>query len=228
MNLAVLSARELSNPAQAAQFAEAALKEDPTYVPAVVLLSEIAFTAHNWIEVDQLIERLGDIDGYSLTAEDLFRRAVAALHRGVPGRAISSLRIIDMMGAYFPGMWSAFVEGYLQIEDYAVLPPFVDKMLTHELDDEGTASLLQRCVNADGLILSPLALSEVDKQGLTPTVEDDQNVSPLADTKALDEHLVSEIEASFEVAAFGSYEPETRTERMGVMVKQNIYGEPGF
>ena len=120
-----------------------------------------------------------------------------------------------MMRRTFPGMWSAFVEGYLQIEDYAVLPPFVDKMLTHELDDEGTASLLQRCVNADGLILSPLALSEVDKRGLTPTVENNQNVSPLADTKALDEHLVSEVEASFEVAAFGSYEPETRTERMG-------------
>ena len=47
------------------------------------MLSELAFERHDWAEVEMMVQRLSEVERYTLTAEDLFRRAVAALHCGL-------------------------------------------------------------------------------------------------------------------------------------------------
>lgn len=216
MHLASLSLTELNQPQQARQFAEAALKEDATFVPALVLLSELAYEDRRWEKVESLVEQLSQVEGYALTAEDLFRRAVAALHCGSPGHAISSLRIVEMMGAYFPGMWGAFVEGYLQMGDFLPVGRVVDRMVEEEADDLGTLGLLRRCMSIDGVVLSESANAFVKSVKLQELVADQEVQQPpivdaFAETRQLDEALVKEVNASIDAAPMSSYDEQFTT-----------------
>jgi tetratricopeptide (TPR) repeat protein len=206
LHLAKLSLNELQQTSQAQQFAEAAVSEAPGFVPGLVMLSELAFERHAWEEVESMIQKLSEVERYVLTAEDLFRRAVAALHCGSAGRAVSSLRIVEMMGSYFPGMWGAFVEGYLQMGDYGPISRVVDRMLAEELQDPGTAGLLKRCVLIEEVELSEQVLTTIQDHGLMP--EDSRGterseppiVDAFAETRSLDAALVAEVDASFDAA----------------------------
>lgn len=206
LHLAKLSLNELEQTSQAQQFAEAAVSEAPGFIPGLVMLSELAFERHAWEEVESIVQRLSEVERYVLTAEDLFRRAVAALHCGWAGRAVSSLRIVEMMGSYFSGMWGAFVEGYLQMGDYSPIPRVVTKMLAEELEDPGTAGLIKRCVLIDGVELSEQALTVIRDHGLMPDElgGTERSAPPIVDvfaeTRSLDATLVAEVDASFDAA----------------------------
>jgi tetratricopeptide (TPR) repeat protein len=230
LHLAKLSLNELNQVGQAQQFAEAAVNEAPGFIPGLVMLSELAFERHAWEEVESTIQQLSEVERYVLTADDLFRRAVAALHCGSAGRAVSSLRIVEMMGAYFPGMWGAFVEGYLQMGDYGPIPRVVEKMLGEEGHDAATAGLVRRCLLIDGIELSDAATELVKELGLIPenlataAVYEPPIVDAFAETRSLDAALVAEVDASFDAAPavlpdeqfttgeFASWAPETALE----------------